>query len=123
MPKPIRAGGDAPEQRTLHLPTSMNINVHSIHFDADDKLVAFIQEKIEKLSQFHDGILSAAVFLRLEHDGDNRENKVVEIRLSVPGNDFFAKRQGKTFEEAAVDTVEALRSQAGRTKERLRNAS
>ncbi len=101
----------------------MNINVHSIHFDADQKLIDFIQEKIQKLTQFHDGILSAAVFLRLEHDGENRENKVVEIKLAVPGNDLFAKRQGKTFEEAAVEAVEALRSQAERTKERLRNAS
>lgn len=101
----------------------MNINVHSIHFDADQKLIGFIQEKIEKLTQFHDGILSASVFLRLEHDGENRENKVVEIKLAVPGNDLFAKRQGKTFEEAAVEAVEALRSQAERTKERLRNAS
>ena len=101
----------------------MNINVHSIHFDADQKLIGFIQEKIEKLTQFHDGILSASVFLRLEHDGENWENKVVEIKLAVPGNDLFAKRQGKTFEEAAVEAVEALRSQAERTKERLRNAS
>lgn len=101
----------------------MNINVHSIHFDADQKLIDFIQERIEKLTQYHDGIQNASVFLRLEHDGENRENKVVEIRLKVPGNELFAKRQGKTFEEAAVEAVEALRSQAGRTKERLRNAS
>ena len=88
----------------------MNVNVHSIHFDADVKLVDFIKEKIAKLTQFHDGILSGEVFLRLEHDGENRENKVVEIKLAIPGNDLFAKRQGKTFEEATVSTVEALRS-------------
>ena len=95
----------------------MNVNVHSIHFDADVKLVDFIKEKIAKLTQFHDGILSGEVFLRLEHDGENRENKVVEIRLAVPGNDLFAKRQGKSFEEAAITTVEALRNQVTRAKE------
>lgn len=98
----------------------MNVNVHSIHFDADAKLVDFIKEKLSKLTLFNDSILSGEVFLRLEHDGENRENKVVEIRLAVPGNDLFAKRQGKTFEEAAVNTVEALRSQAERTKEKMR---
>lgn len=101
----------------------MNINVHSIHFDADIKLVEFIKEKLHKLNQFHDNILSGEVYLRLEHDGENRENKVVEVRLAVPGRELFAKRQGKTFEEAAVNTAEALRSQVERTKERLRNAS
>ncbi|MCB0763624.1 MAG: HPF/RaiA family ribosome-associated protein [Flavobacteriales bacterium] len=99
----------------------MNVNVHSIHFDADVKLVDFIKEKIAKLTQFHDGILSGEVFLRLEHDGENRENKVVEIKLAIPGNDLFAKRQGKTFEEATVSTVEALRNQVERTKERVRS--
>jgi putative sigma-54 modulation protein len=101
----------------------MNINVHSIHFDADTKLVAFIQEKLEKLTQFHDHILSAEVFLRLEHDGAERENKVVEVRLNVPGPVLFAKRQAKSFEEAAINCVEALRTQVERNKPRLRQAS
>lgn len=101
----------------------MNVNVHSIHFDADSKLVDFIKEKLGKLSQFHDSILSGEVFLRLAHDGENRENKVVEIKLAIPGNDLFAKRQAKTFEEAAIGAVEALRSQVERTKDKLRAAS
>lgn len=101
----------------------MNVNVQSIHFDADTKLVVFIKEKLGKLTQFHDSIISADVFLRVEHDGENRENKFVDIRLAVPGREHFAKRQGKTFEEATTSTVEALRSQVERTKERLRKVS
>ncbi len=104
-------------------PFNMNVNVHSIHFTADAKLVDFIKEKLAKLTQFNDRIHSGEVFLRLEHDGENRENKVVEIRLAVPGNDLFAKRQGKTFEEAAANTIEALRVQAERTKEKMRSIS
>ena len=103
------------------LQPNMNVNVHSIHFDADAKLVDFIKEKLAKLTQFNDMIHSGDVFLRLEHDGEKRENKVVEIRLAIPGNDLFAKRQGKSFEEATVNTVEALRSQAERTKEKMRS--
>jgi putative sigma-54 modulation protein len=100
----------------------MNINVRSIHFDADVKLIAFIQDKLVKLDQFHDNIMGGDVFLRLDHDSANRENKVVEIRLAVPGRDHFAKRQAKSFEEAAIDAVDALRSQVERAKERLRRA-
>jgi len=102
--------------------TNMNLNVHSIHFTADTKLVSFIKEKLTKLTLFNDSIHSGDVFLRLDHDGEKRENKVVEIRLAIPGNDLFAKRQGRSFEEAAVNAVEALRSQAERTKEKMRSA-
>lgn len=94
----------------------MNVNVHSIHFDADIKLVEFIKEKLNKLTQFHDSILSGDVTLKVGSDGERPENKVVEIRLMVPGNDLFAKRQASSFEEAAVNTVEALRSQVERTR-------
>ncbi|MBK7944442.1 MAG: HPF/RaiA family ribosome-associated protein [Flavobacteriales bacterium] len=96
----------------------MKINVQSIHFDADRKLIGFIQEKLEKLAQFTDDIHAAEVFLRLERDGESHENKVVEVKLAVPGNDLFTRRHGKTFEEAVVEAAEALRSQITRGKER-----
>jgi putative sigma-54 modulation protein len=100
----------------------MNVNVQSIHFDADGKLIHFIREKLDKLTLFHDRIMAADVFLRLSHDGTNRENKVVEVRMAIPGGDLFAKRQAKSFEEATVNVVEALRAQVERTKERAREA-
>jgi len=101
----------------------MNVNVHSIHFDADNKLVGFIRERLLKLDQFHDRILSGEVFLRLEHDGENRENKVVELKMLVPGRELFAKRHSKTFEEATDQAAEAIRRQLERAKPRLNKAS
>ena len=101
----------------------MNVNVHSIHFDADVKLVGLIKEKLSKLTQFHDSILSGEVFLRLNKDTEHHENKVVEIRLAVPGRELFAKRHSKSFEDATDQAVDALRRQAQRNKVRLREAS
>lgn len=97
----------------------MQIQVHSIHFDADQKLVSFIKEKLDKLTLFHDQIIGGEVFLRLENS-DNKENKVAEIKLLVPGRDLFARRQCKTFEEATDVAVEALRRQIKKHKEKLR---
>ena len=97
----------------------MQVQVHSIHFDADQKLVSFIQEKLDKLSLFHDQIIGGEVFLRLENS-ENKENKVTEIKLLVPGRDLFASRQCKTFEEATDVAVEALRRQIKKHKEKLR---
>jgi len=98
----------------------MNVTVHSLHFDADAKLIDFIQEKLSKLTQFHDSIMSADVTLRLGSDGERPDNKHVEIRVAVPGNDLFAKRKASSFEEAAVNTIDALRNQVEKDKTRLR---
>ena len=97
----------------------MQVQVHSIHFDADHKLVSFIKEKLDKLTLFHDQIIGGEVFLRLENS-DNKENKVAEIKLLVPGRDLFARRQCKSFEEATDIAVEALRRQIKKHKEKLR---
>ena len=88
----------------------MNIKIHSIRFDADQKLLDFIDAKLKKLLLFYDGIIRAEVFLRLENVQD-MENKITEIKLEIPGNDLFAKKQSKTFEEATDSAVDALRRQ------------
>ncbi|MDB9775992.1 ribosome-associated translation inhibitor RaiA [Vicingaceae bacterium] len=97
----------------------VKLNVRSVHFDADQKLVDFIQEKVNKLSQYFDKIIEADVYLKLEN-GPSTENKTVEIRLYIPGNDLFAKKTSKSFEESTDDTTEALRRQVKRRKEKER---
>ena len=74
------------------------------------KLIDFVENRINKLSQFNDKILSAEVFLRLDKN-QNTENKVAEIKMNVAKSEVFAKKQCKTFEEATDLTVEALRRQ------------
>ena len=99
----------------------MDIKIHSIRFDADTKLLDFINVKVQKLIQYFDDIIGAEVFLRLDKSQD-LENKVVEIRLTLPGNELFAKKQSKTFEESTDLSVEALRKQIVRHKSKLRRA-
>jgi putative sigma-54 modulation protein len=98
----------------------MDIKIHSVRFDADIKLIDFIKSKVSKLIQFNDDIIAAEVYLRLENAGD-MENKIGEIKLDIPGNNLFAKKQSKTFEEAIDLAVEALRKQVKKKKEKLRN--
>lgn len=96
----------------------MDINIHSIHFDADTKLLDFINTKLSKLSTFYDKIIDAEVFLRLDKS-DTNENKLVEIKLNLPGKEMFAKKQSKSFEESTDEVVEALRRQIKKHKEKL----
>ena len=93
----------------------MQVQVHSVHFDADAKLLEFIQSRLNKLEQFHDQIIGTEVFLRLDKS-DVNANKVAEIKMAVPGKELFAKKQSRSFEEATDIAVEALRKQIRKYK-------
>lgn len=95
----------------------MKLQVHSIHFDADRKLINFIQKKVDKLETFYDRMVDGEVFLRLNNEGI--ENKTVEIKLNVPGQKLFAKEQARSFEAATDMATEALRSQLKKFKTKI----
>ncbi|MCF0207066.1 MAG: ribosome-associated translation inhibitor RaiA [Bacteroidales bacterium] len=99
----------------------MNVKVQSVRFDADKKLLDYVEQKVGKLSQMSDNILSAEVILRLDNSETN-ENKIAEVSLNVPKiTDLFAKRQCKTFEEAVDLSVDALKKQLLKAKEKQRD--
>lgn len=99
---------------------NMNLKINSVHFDADKKLIEFVQERVGKLSNYYDKIIDGEVILKVENS-HSTENKVAEIKLLIPGNDIFAKKQCKSFEEATDTAVEALKRQLKKRKEKLRN--
>ena len=101
----------------------MNIKLHSIRFDADQKLLDFIDTKVNKLPTVYDDILGAEIFLRLNKDTAERENKLVEIKLDVKGQTVFAKKQCKTFEEATDLSIDALKKQLGKRKAKIEGSS
>lgn len=94
----------------------MKLQVHSIHFDADIKLIDFIQKKLNKLETFYDRMVDGEVFLRLNNEGI--ENKTVEIKLRVPGNQLFAVEKARSFEAATDLAADALRIQLAKFKTR-----
>ncbi len=97
----------------------MNVTINSVHFKADKKLETFIKEKLQKMPGLYDGIIGGEVMLRVENS-ETRDNKVVEVRLVIRGNDLFVKKQSKSFEEATDSAVEALRKQLVKHKEKVR---
>lgn len=97
----------------------MTIRIESIHFTADQKLIEFIQKKLDKLDQYHDRVIDAHVILKLENSGRVRD-KIVEVKLDVPGDLIIATESHKTF-EAAIDQVsDVLKRQLIKYKERVR---
>jgi len=97
----------------------MNVKINSLHFKTDQKLDDFIINKVGKLYQLFDNINGAEVTLKIDKD-ENRENKIAEIQLGVPGNGLYAKKQCKSFEESVDSAVDALKKQLIKHKEKLR---
>lgn len=95
----------------------MKLQVHSIHFDADIKLIDFIQKKLDKLETFYDRLVDGEVFLRLNNEGI--ANKTVEIKVRVPGTQLFAVEKARSFEAATDLAADALRIQLRRFKTKL----
>lgn len=96
----------------------MRLQVHSIHFNADRKLINFIQRKVDKLETFYDRLVDGEVFLKLNNEGI--ENKTVEIKLKVPGSNLFAIEKARSFEAAADMATDALRMQLKKFKTKIK---
>jgi putative sigma-54 modulation protein len=96
----------------------MKLQIQSIHFDADAKLVDFIQKKLDKLETFHDKITGAEVYLKLGKD-DEKGNKIVNVKVNIPGNEIFVQEQADSFEEAVDTTYDILKRQLSRKKEKM----
>jgi putative sigma-54 modulation protein len=97
----------------------MNVNVHAVNFTVDGKLLDFVQERMDKLEKYYDKVVTSDVFLKVENTSD-KENKIVEIKISVPGDDFMVKKQCKTFEEAVEQSAESLERLLQKRKEKIR---
>ena len=96
----------------------MKVNVHAVNFTIDKKLVDFVQERLGKLEKYYDRVVSSDVFLKLENTSD-KENKTVDIKILVPGDEFIVKKTSKTFEESADLASDALERLLVKRKEKL----
>ena len=100
----------------------MNIRMESVHFTADQKLLEYIDKKVNKLDSFYNRILDVHVIMRLENAGQVRD-KIVEVKVKIPKDLLVVKTSKKTFEAATDECVKLLRRQLIRHKERQRSFS
>ncbi len=88
----------------------MKVNVHAVNFTVDRKLVVHVQERLDKLEKYYDKVVHSDVFFKVDNTAA-KINKIAEVKITVPGDEFIVKKQCKTFEEAvmlAADSMERL---------------
>lgn len=93
----------------------MNIIINAAKFTADEKLERFINEKVNKLDRMIDNAVRCEVTLKVDKP-ESHDNKIVELRLCVPGNDLFLSKQADSFEGAISDCVDAMKVQIEKYK-------
>lgn len=97
----------------------MKVNTQSVNFAVDSKLVNFIQKRMDKLENFYDKIIHSDVYLKVQNTSA-KENKIVEVKVHVPGDEFMVKKQCKTFEEGIDTATNSLERVLLKRKEKLR---
>jgi putative sigma-54 modulation protein len=100
----------------------MNVQIQSVHFDADTQLLDRVKQKMEKLRTFHDRIVDAEVYLVLDNVAHQIKDKIAEIKVHVPRHSFFVKHQSKTFEESFDLAFNSMVNQIKRYKGRIEAA-
>ena len=101
----------------------MKTIIQAIDFKARKTLTDFVEESMVKLEPFSDRIVDSKVTLRL-NKSDQKENKICEIRLTIPGRDFFSSKASETFEDAVLKAIDAIKHQMVRTKdEKIHNVN
>jgi putative sigma-54 modulation protein len=96
----------------------MTVNVHTVHFDADAKLIDHVEKKVAKLSQHHDRIMRVDVFLKLDNVVHQIKDKIAEIRLTIPRHELFVKQSTKSFEESFDLALDSILVQIKKVKEK-----
>ena len=97
----------------------MTRDIQTVNFNADQKLLDFVNDKITKLHQFFDGIVAIEAYLKLDNNSED-DNKIAEIRVFIPGSDVFVKKRGKSFEEAIDQVMDAAKRQVQKHKEKIK---
>jgi putative sigma-54 modulation protein len=97
----------------------MKVSIQSVNFNISGELVEYIEKKINNLEKFHDHILGAEVYLKVQSTSE-KDNKTVEVKMNLPGNDIVAKKQSRTFEDGVSQAADSIRKQLLKRKEKLR---
>jgi len=95
----------------------MDIIIQSLGFKASEHLEEFVREKLKKAVLESDKVIRANVILYAASES-NPNNNVCEIRLEVPGNDHFVKKNSDVFEKAITECTETLQKVIRRARDK-----
>ena len=97
----------------------MVTRIQSVHFDASQQLVEFVEKKVAKLEKLCEGATSLEVAMKLIKP-ETSNNKEVALSLSTGNGELFASKTSDTFEDALLGAIDALKAQIEKKREKNR---
>jgi putative sigma-54 modulation protein len=96
----------------------MKVNVHAVNLNVDRKLIGYVQERLDKLDKYYDKVVFSDVFFKLDNTSE-KQNKIAEIKVNVPGDEFIVKKQCKSFEEAVEQAAHCMERLLMKRKQKI----
>jgi len=97
----------------------MKVNVHAVNFNVDRKLIGYVQDRLNRLEKYYDRVVNSDVYFKLDNTSE-KQNKIAEIKITVPGDEFIVKKQCKSFEEAVELAADCMERLLMKRKEKVR---
>lgn len=94
----------------------MTVNFQYVNIDVSETLSALTEEKLKKLANKFEFLISAQVYFKHD-DKDHNAGKICSIELSLPGPRIFATSNKKNYEMAMNETINDLTRQLKKRKE------
>jgi putative sigma-54 modulation protein len=94
----------------------MKWDIQTVGFSAKSELLESTKESVMKLEKYFTPIIGAEVYLRLEYD-NQKENKKVEVKLNIPGEDVYADHKSESFEKSLGETIDKVKKQLLKKKD------
>ncbi len=97
----------------------MDKTIEPVNFNASQDLIVHVGEIFDKLTKYNDRIVKADIYLKSLRETPTKE-KMVQVRIFLPGKDVFVEQQAETFKSAAQQAFDRLKVLVKKEKERLR---
>jgi putative sigma-54 modulation protein len=97
----------------------MNVNFEYHDVSASDRLEILAGQKLLKLEQKYDFIVSADVYFKKENKSGNDDGKICKVRIGTPGPTLFAEDSAREFEMSIAGVMDNLKKQLQKRKDKM----
>lgn len=98
----------------------MRIDIQTVGFEAEQDLLDYADEKINKLNKYFENITGIDIYLKsVQNDRD--KTKVAEVKVFLPGEPIFGQEQTDTFHGALDQAIEKVKKQLKKRNELVKD--
>jgi putative sigma-54 modulation protein len=99
----------------------MNVNFEYHNVKASNRLEVLAAQKLSKLEDKFDFIISSDVYFKKENRSGDSSGKICSVRINTPGPTLFAETSSTAFEVSIASTMDDLQRQLQKRKDKMQS--